>query len=286
MKKIVFLSSLLLISALPFVASATVTCRDTIQGCSLEQNLELIKQLDSTDPLFRPELLSILQETVKQLMAKLAAATPAQTTASSCLNLNHDLLIDINDELTEGEVSKLQRFLVAQGVYPEARIPGYYGTLPARAVMRWQKAHGMDFVTQKSGVGPMTRGKMACTQTITQCPAYDSKPVINSINPTSGPVGTTIEIQGCNFLGFEGDKYIWFTNNSEVKGVMNGATDTVTHTSNTTLRVTLPAKLCQVDNSYSGLPCPASLDIVPGIYTLYTHSYGGNSNVVNFTVTP
>lgn len=118
---------------------------------------------------------------------------------------------------------------------------------------------------------------------VAQCSTYDSKPVITSITPSSGPVGTTIEIQGCNFLGFEGDKEIWFTNSKGEKGFLNGQMDPATRASNTVTRVTLQQKLCQI-NSYSGLDCPI-LELAPGTYTVYSNSYGGKSNTVNFTVT-
>lgn len=107
-----------------------------------------------------------LLKQIAQLQAQVAtlrgqSTTPA-TGTSSCLDLNNALVIGSTDATTNGEVSKLQRFLAASGMYPDARITGYYGTLTAQAVMQWQKAHGMDFVTLTSGVGPMTRAKMKC----------------------------------------------------------------------------------------------------------------------------
>ncbi len=231
---------------------------------------------------------ALLQQ-IAQLQTQLAALRGQSTTSSGsssqCLNLANALVIGSTDATTNGEVSKLQQFLIAAGVYPEARTTGYYGLLTAQAVVRWQKAHGMDFVTTRSGVGPMTRAKMTCDQKVAQCSTYDSKPVITSITPSSGPVGTTIEIIGCNFLGFESDKTLLFTNSKGERGLLYGGSDATTRTSNTVMRVTLPRTLCQNDNSYSGLPCSASLELVPGLYTVYSNSYGGNSNAVNFTVT-
>ncbi|MEY4747046.1 MAG: hypothetical protein RLZZ416_95 [Candidatus Parcubacteria bacterium] len=89
---------------------------------------------------------------VKMLTDKLAALNNPTT---SCLDLKNDLWIGKTDSMTNGEVTKLQRFL---GVQPT----GYYGNLTAEAAMKWQKAHGMDFVTLRSGVGLLTRGKMRC----------------------------------------------------------------------------------------------------------------------------
>ncbi len=360
-----------------------------------------------------------LQSQIQSLLAQIAQlklqlnVKPSVNAATLCLNLKNPLVIGSTDEETNGEVSKLQRFLIDESGYT-GPVSGYYGQLTAQAVMRWQKAHGMDFVTLKSGVGPMTRTKIrercgpyavisgeyeysdmagfstfrtangpfgtpavirentkgrqpetdtppgtmegfslhndivgtlhqlgdtcslvieakveianpqqlgilkdsqgynvigadfvrlvskggvfdncsngngTSTRTerkIAQCAAYNSKSVITSVTPSSGPVGTTIEVQGCNFLGFESDKILWFMNSGGMKGVLHGESDPATRTSNTVMRVTVPQTLCQNDNSYSGLPCSAFLNFVPGVYTVYSSSYGGNSNAVNFTVT-
>ncbi len=226
-------------------------------------------------------LLQQIAQLQTQLAALLGQSTTPSGSSSQCLNLANALVIGSTDATTNGEVSKLQHFLIAAGVYPEASTTGYYGLLTAQAVVRWQKAHGMDFVTTRSGVGPMTRAKMTCDQKVAQCSTYDSKPVITSITPSSGPVGTTIEIIGCNFLGFESNKTLWFTNSKGERGLLYGGSDAGMRTSK---RVTLPQTLCQSDNSHSGLPCSASLELVPGLYTVYSNSYGGNSNAVNFTI--
>lgn len=230
-----------------------------------------------------------LQEQIKALQAQLAALLefkkdPMPTQSSACLSLKNNLVVGSTDATTEGEVSKLQCFLKSSGYFPEAKCTGFYGDLTAQAVVRFQKAHGMDFVTIKSGVGPMTRSKMTCGQKVAQCATYESKPAITSISPSSGPIGTTIEIQGCNFQGFESDKIVWFTNSKGEKGTLNGQMDAATRASNTVLRVTIPQKICQSDTSYSGLQCPL-MDMTPGVYTVFSNSYGGNSNAVNFTVT-
>lgn len=143
-----------------------------------------------------------------------------------------------------------------------------------------------DSITGKDSANVLTTGTLTINTsqtTAAQCATYESKPVITSITPSSGPVGTTIEVQGCNFLGFEGDKILWFTNSKGEKGLLNGQSDAATRASNTVMRVVLQQKLCQI-NSYSGLQCPL-LELAPGAYTVYSNSYGGNSNTVNFTVT-
>ena len=153
--------------ALPIGTAALVTCRDTDKGCSLEQNLQLIKDANAMG-LSRVELIDILQEAVQQLSDQLALLSSGGRTIN-CVDLQSDLWIGKTDATTGGEVSKLQRFLLNQGYGDSAsdfRNPtGYYGDLTAGMVVKWQKAHGMDFVTKTSGVGPMTRAKMKCGST-------------------------------------------------------------------------------------------------------------------------
>jgi peptidoglycan hydrolase-like protein with peptidoglycan-binding domain len=110
--------------------------------------------------------IDVLLKQISQLQVQLAALrgqpTNFTTGISSCFDLDNALVLGSTDSTTNGEVSKLQQFLIASGVYPEAFITGYYGTLTAQAVVRWQKAHGMDYVTLTSGVGPTTKEKMKC----------------------------------------------------------------------------------------------------------------------------
>jgi len=117
----------------------------------------------TTNPI--EELQSQIQYLLRQLAVLKASLGGGIITPATCLSLSYDLYIGKTDVTTNGEVSKLQNFLRIEGVYPEGQVTGYYGHLTAQAVMRWQKAHGMDFVTLKSGVGKMTRAKMqeSCT---------------------------------------------------------------------------------------------------------------------------
>lgn len=109
----------------------------------------------------------------------------------------------------------------------------------------------------------------------------EGTPVITSLSRYSGPVGTTLEIKGCNFSGFEGDKNIWIKNNQDVVGIIYGGTEST----NNLLKITLSSPLCQNDNSYSGLPCDTLLDLTPGTYKIYTTPWGRKSNEVTFNIT-
>lgn len=105
-------------------------------------------------------------------------------------------------------------------------------------------------------------------------------PVITSLSVTSSKEGTNIEIFGCNFSGFEGDKKAWIENKEGIKGlffVYDGSTSK--H-----LRMTLEEKLCQTDTAYSGLSCDAWLTLVPGEYKIFVNSWGKESNKMEFTI--
>ena len=110
--------------------------------------------------MFSAAQIKTLQDLIAKLRGEASAPTQSGGYGLNCLMLTHDLWIGKSDAETNGEVSKLQQFLIKEGVYPESVVSGYYGNLTAQAVVRWQKARGMDFVTTKSGVGPMTRERM------------------------------------------------------------------------------------------------------------------------------
>ncbi|MES3031546.1 MAG: IPT/TIG domain-containing protein, partial [Patescibacteria group bacterium] len=107
-------------------------------------------------------------------------------------------------------------------------------------------------------------------------------PLITSISPTAGPIGTRVELKGTGFSGFEGDKYAWIENpKTGVKGIIYneaGAT-------NNLIPFVLKDKYCTRDNSYSGNPCESYLTITPGEYTIHVYPWGKISNKIKFTVT-
>ena len=112
----------------------------------------------------------------------------------------------------------------------------------------------------------------------------ETKAVITSLSQYSGSVGTQLEIRGCNFTGFEGDKNAVIENAQGIKGILYGEPGSTEKI----IKVTLKSPLCQEDNSYSGLPCSAYLNLIPGIYKIYTTPWGDlddtKSNFVIFTI--
>jgi hypothetical protein len=135
-----------------------------------------------------------------------------------------------------------------------------------------QKTQNNNLPVNQPPVQPQTQSNCAD-------PSFTT-PTIISLSATSGPVGTPVEIYGCNFQGFEGDLNAWIINDHGIKGILygeDGSTDT-------DLKVTLKSPLCQGDNSYSGFPCDAWLTLTPGNYKIYTEPWAEKSNGVDFTI--
>ncbi len=91
--------------------------------------------------------------------------TSTTQASRQCVNLTHNLYLGKRDWNTNGEVSKLQRFLTQTGDYTYGQITGYYGPATVRAVQRWQRKHGVvsygsPDTTGYGMVGPSTRKAM------------------------------------------------------------------------------------------------------------------------------
>ncbi len=123
--------------------------------------------------------------------------------------------------------------------------------------------------------------QMLSTFKFTTPTGQTSGPKINSISLASGSVGTKIEVFGSDLNGFEGDLNLWIENSSGIKGIIYGETGS---TSNM-IKFTVPAKVCQTDESYRGLPCASWLELVPGVYKIYAEPWGNKTNEVLFTIT-
>lgn len=145
----------------PLVAFGYTDCRDkgSWDDCSLSGLIEISQQTFLTIQ----DRTTALQKAVQKLLAQIGALKTAQQSSISCFVPTYDLYIGRTDAETNGEVKKLQLWLKAEGYFPDAQGTGFYGEKTAAAVVKWQKAHGMDFVTIKSGVGKMTRAKIAAS---------------------------------------------------------------------------------------------------------------------------
>ena len=115
--------------------------------------------------------------------------------------------------------------------------------------------------------------------------AEESKsPIIQSISPASGSIGTIIELSGINLAGFEGDLDAIIENSKGETAYLNGI-GTVSR-DDKKIRVKIDSKICKKNNSYTGDICTSYLTITPGVYYIYTSPWGNISNKVEFKVTP
>ncbi|MDP3956174.1 MAG: peptidoglycan-binding domain-containing protein [bacterium] len=88
--------------------------------------------------------------------------------ALTCLTLDYSLSADASDATTNGEVSKLQRFLAQDSsLYSGGLVTGYFGPQTEVAVQRWQERNGIvsngtPDTTGYGFVGSRTRSAMRC----------------------------------------------------------------------------------------------------------------------------
>ncbi len=109
------------------------------------------------------------------------------------------------------------------------------------------------------------------------------KPIIKSIYPLSGPVGTVVSLSGTNLAGFEGDLDAYIENSKGEVAFLVGIG--ATPREDKTIRVKIDEKVCITNEKYSGRLCKSYMQITPGKYYLYTSPWGKMSNKVMFTVT-
>jgi hypothetical protein len=112
---------------------------------------------------------------------------------ADCFTIFHDLSLGSTDAKTFGDVTNLQKFLISEGVYPEARVTGYFGPATSKALQKWQTNHGITITTSGVGVfGPKTRAAMlaSCRSASTQTQFIAEKDV-PSVTYTHNDPGTS-----------------------------------------------------------------------------------------------
>lgn len=141
---------------------AYVDCRDTSQGCTIAQLVDI----GDAAPTSKEDRVQAYQQAIAKITAKIKELSGTNSGASSSLGINNCLMLKNNlwigkkDGTTNGEVTILQKYLVSKGFLNNSLVSGYYGNMTAQAVVRLQKSFGMDFVTVSSGVGAATRAKI------------------------------------------------------------------------------------------------------------------------------
>jgi len=118
----------------------------------------------------------------------------ASAQSAKCVALSYSFGLGSSDPTTGGEVSALQKFLVAQGytIYPEARVSGYFGPATERAVKRYQAARGLisygsPSTTGYGYIGRKTRAAIGgeCGGTAANAIAATPSIIANAVTPDS-----------------------------------------------------------------------------------------------------
>jgi hypothetical protein len=177
------------------------------------------------------DILSDLQAQVQALLAQIkvlqaqagqgsGSSTPSSS-AAYCDLPTQSLTLDDSDADTNGDVSRLQKFLAQDySIYPEGKVTGYFGPATLKAVQRWQAANGLASsgnpdTTGYGYVGPKTRsamsagcgsGKTTTTAQTTQQVSMDARAKENDARIKSDL--STIRVQAELFY----DDYSSYTN--------------------------------------------------------------------------
>lgn len=203
-----------------------------------------------------------------------SAAVSGSNSSQTCSNFTYNLNVGARDNFTGGQVSALQRFLASQGVY-SGPVTGYFGPLTFSSVVRFQRAHGISGV---GSVGPLTRAALrsagCVVPPILPPPPNSVAPVITSLNPASGQVGSLVTVYGSRFTA---DNTIHFNGGVVPHAISNDG-------SILTFRV--PQALDPA--CYFAIPrCmtfAASQLVTPGNYSVSIENINGTSNSLTFTV--
>jgi peptidoglycan hydrolase-like protein with peptidoglycan-binding domain len=128
-----------------------------------------------------------------------SAQTTTSANVSNCSIFTRSLFLGASDRFTNGEVSRLQSFLISRNYLSYGPGPtGYFGFLTYGALRRFQQDNGISAI----GIaGPLTRARIqavSCGGTVPPGPVT-SAPTISYISPSSGNVGTQVTIYGSRF---------------------------------------------------------------------------------------
>lgn len=212
--------------------------------------------------------------------AQVIAPAPGQSSASpACLALTRNLSYGT---AASSDVFELQGFLYAHGYFSSA-VTGPFGPLTRAAVKRFQADSG---VPATGFVGALTRAalRLHCLPT--------GAVSIQSISPTSGPVGTTVTVAGS---GFTSDNTIHFGTGVIVHvaaanaiyscPMMTAGSTSSCGSAAQTLTFTVPNGLDPAC-AFSTPRCyVASRVTTPGDYSVTVENANGTSAPVTFTVT-
>lgn len=152
-----------------------------------------------------------------------------------------------------------------------------------------QKSASQPVVVDQDTQSTESSNVSTCTQGRTENPPVDLPPVITSLSSSSGPIGSVLEIRGCNLSSFEGDLEVTFENSDGKKIILTDKSGSYSKTVDTLIKVVVKEPCAQgetVYGLYSGIPGVCNyMPFTPGTYKVYTTPWGKKSNEVSFTVT-
>lgn len=116
----------------------------------------------------------------------------------------------------------------------------------------------------------------------------DGEPVITSLSTSTGPIGTILEVRGCNLSGFEGDLDLIFERKDGKKIILTDTFSSYLITADTLIKVVIDEPCEQgemVIGRYSGISAVCDyVELIPGVYDVYTEPWGKKSNIFNFNL--
>ena len=108
-------------------------------------------------------------------------------------------------------------------------------------------------------------------------------PVISGISTTTGPVGTSVVIDGENLSGEGGSLDAWIENEAGEIGFL-GHTGETAYPESKQIKFKIEDSACRKIDNESG-NCTDYLKIISGNYKIFTQPWGKKSNYINFIVT-
>lgn len=131
--------------------------------------------------------------------------------------------------------------------------------------------------------------KFTSTPTTSCKSEIDGQPVVTFLSTSSGPIGTILEINGCNLSGFEGDLDVIFERSDGQKIMLSDGFSSYVKTGDKLIKVKVKEP-CQkgekIIGRYSGIESVCNyVELTPGPYKVYVEPWGKKSNTVDFNIT-
>jgi len=187
-----------------------------------------------------------------------------QAAYDRCAVFNRDFGFGSRNRHDGDDISALQQYL---GISPT----GYFGSLTRAKLRAFQASRG---ISATGYFGPLTRQSIVTLMCGQQ---QDQAPVISSVSPSSGTVGSQATIAGSGF------------SNSQNYVLIDGGTSggAISSYDGANLTFTIPNSVGAPCNLFtSGMACPMYARLItPGTHTISVQTANGTSNSVQFTVT-